>query len=128
LIHEPDEGTFRLKLEGGFRISSCPDDHICLRDDDESSEGESGRKILVAFTACIYLNLKLFPKAFLNFLIKSAFAIAWKKLLQMAEDVEMGKRPDHSKAISENPSMYKWIDSRVEVMNSMLKTEGSTQN
>ena len=129
LIPAPEEGTSRLDFDGGFLISSCPDDHICLGHDEGSSGDEVGtKKILVVFTACVYLDLKLIPKSFLNFLVKTAFGIAWNILLKIAEDVRMGKRPDHSKAISDNPTMYKWIDSRVDAMLSMLKTESTTGN
>ena len=40
----------------------------------------------------------------------------WGSLLQVAEDVKEGKRPDHGKCIEEKQELYGWVNERIEAM------------
>ena len=118
VVPEPDPKTVRLGVDGGFLFEKCPTNHPCMEfvPDDEDKED----MILVSFSALVNPNMKYLPQSFLNFLVKVAFATAWKVLLKIATDVQHGKRPDHTEAISSKVELYDYVRERLVAMLSAM--------
>ena len=118
LVPPPDDkSTVRVDFEGGFLFRKCPKDHPALLHNTEDSEHpEDSDKLLVTFAATTDPKMKLLPQAFLNFLVKVAFGLAWSILLKLARDVLNGKREDHKNKIQEKRSLYDWIEERINAL------------
>eukprot|EP00522_Entomoneis_paludosa_P012375 CAMPEP_0172456628 /NCGR_PEP_ID=MMETSP1065-20121228/16798_1 /TAXON_ID=265537 /ORGANISM="Amphiprora paludosa, Strain CCMP125" /LENGTH=101 /DNA_ID=CAMNT_0013209777 /DNA_START=59 /DNA_END=361 /DNA_ORIENTATION=- len=52
----------------------------------------------------------------------------WNMLLQVAEGVRDGKRPQHLQAIEERPELYQWIEERIQVLLSMNDAKGEDES
>ncbi len=118
VVPEPEKKSVPVDVDGGFLFTSCPKDHPTMEKVDDSDE----EMVLVRFSAMMNPNMKLLPQSFLNFLVKVAFGTCWKIMLGIALDVKNGKRPDHVEAISAKDELYVWIERRLDVMFSLLKS------
>ncbi len=56
------------------------------------------------------------PTSLINFFTRTVIGTMWGSLLQVAEDVRDGKRPQHAEAIQAKKELYDWVNSRVQVM------------
>ena len=119
VVPEPDPKCVRVDVDGGFLFETCPKDHPTIK----FIENDSGEEmILVSFSAVMNPNMKGLPQSLLNFLVKTALGTMWKMLLQIAQDVKDGKRPDHASAIErKKEELYDYINGRVDVMLSVIK-------
>ena len=72
--------------------------------------------LLLSLTQYTNAHVKYVPQSFINFCTRTALSGQWASLLQVAQDVRDGKRPDHAKAIQQNHELYDWIKQRIEVM------------
>ncbi len=118
VVPELEKKSVPVDIDGGFLFTSCPKDHPTMEKVDDSDE----QLVLVRFSAMLDPNMKLLPQSFLNFLVKVAFGTCWKIMLGIALDVKNGKRPDHAEAISTKDELYAWIEGRLDVMLSLMKS------
>lgn len=118
VVPELEKKSVPVDIDGGFLFTSCPKDHPTMEKVDDSNED----LVLVRFSAMLDPNMKLLPQSFLNFLVKVAFGTCWKIMLGIALDVKNGKRPDHAEAINTKDELYAWIEGRLDVMLSLMKS------
>jgi len=117
------EKICRISFTGGFtfqkpRKSEKDEDH----DVKESF-------IISSFLARVDSKLLSFPKPLLDFVLKHAFGLVWKKLLSVAEEVRDGERPLHQKVIeSKRASLYDWLDERINRMLQLNQGKTVTNN
>eukprot|EP00979_Chaetoceros_neogracilis_P002635 scaffold435_cov275-Chaetoceros_neogracile.AAC.87 len=119
-VPEATSKTVRVDMDGGFLFEACPKDHPALQ---YVNKEEDDEHMLVTFTALINPNMKVLPQSFLNFIVKTALGTCWKILLQIAQDVKDGKKPDHTSAMArKRDELYDYIKERVEAMLATLKS------
>mmetsp|Transcript_19739 Transcript_19739/g.28811 ORF Transcript_19739/g.28811 Transcript_19739/m.28811 type:complete len:197 (+) Transcript_19739:361-951(+) len=124
-IPEKAEKSVRVDVDGGFLMRKCPSDHPSLQ---FMEGGTNDDLVLVTFSAKLNPNMKYLPQSFLNFLVKTALGMSWKMMLQLAQDVKDGKRPDHTKAIEEkDEELYGWVRARVEEMLGLISERETLQ-
>jgi len=126
VIPEVEPGVSRVPWEGGFLFRKCPSDHPALGKDDDGgaenadvddTEKSDEDKVLVSFTMTLVPRLKYIPQFVLNFIVRVVLGVMWNKLLQVTQDVKIGDRPAHAKAIEEKrESLYDWVDERIASM------------
>lgn len=142
VVPEVDGSTVRVDVDGGFLFQACPQDHPAMQEyknihnehskkisnHDENEDNDDDQYILVTFSAVMDPHMKLLPQSFLNFLVKTALGTAWKMLLNIAQDVKDGKRPDHASAIErKRQEVYDYVQERVQVMLSLIQEQGQGQ-
>ena len=119
-VPEATSKTVRVDIDGGFLFEACPRDHPAMQ---YVSKDEEDEHLLVTFTAVINPNMTILPQSFLNFMVKIALGTSWKILLQIAQDVKDGKKPDHTSAMArKRDEVYDYIKERVETMLATLKS------
>ena len=119
LVQPPEPGVKRIDMEAGWVIRQCPDDHPCLRNSKHLyPEGE--HLILLSLTQFCDAHVSYVPQSFVNFSVRTALNGQWGSLLQVAQDVKEGKRPDHTRVIGEKQELYGWINQRIDAMYAKL--------
>lgn len=68
-------------------------------------------------------KLSSFPASFINFITRTVIGEVWSKLLDVAQEVRLGKRPNHEKAIKGQPEIYQFIRERIDTMISKIVQE-----
>ncbi|KAL9181549.1 hypothetical protein ACHAXT_010354 [Thalassiosira profunda] len=119
-----EKGIVRMKVGGGFVIEKCPPDHPMLEYAKQYDVGASTAKpissedlVLVTFSFCVDPQLRVIPKSFINFFLRTAMGQMWEMFLNVAEDVKEGRRPEHSAAIAKKREvLYDWVEERTRVM------------
>ena len=66
------------------------------------------------------------PTRLINFITRTVIGEIWGKLLQVADDVKAGKRPNHKEAIEKQPDLYQFIQERIAIMFKRLEAEQET--
>jgi hypothetical protein len=61
------------------------------------------------------------PKALINFFLRYAVSKMWSCMIQGAEEIKDGLRPEHTQAMITKPEVYEHIQQRVDVMISRLQ-------
>lgn len=120
-VPEVTPDATRVDIDGGFLFTACPKDHPTLPFLDKNGDDDD-EMVLVTFSACLDPKMKMVPQSFLNFMVKVALGQCWKILLQIAQDVNDGKRPDHANAIErKKEELYDYVNSRVtQMLNAIL--------
>jgi len=119
-VPPPEKGITRIDFECSFTFRRCPPDHPCLKESKHQyPEGEN--LILATMTMFTDAHVWYVPLSVINFTTRVALGGFWGALLQVAQDVKEGKRPDHEKAIQEKPELYGWIDQRISAMCSKME-------
>ena len=96
-------------------IRPCPLDHPCLeRSKHEYPQDESLVLFSLKMTADPHVNAV--PQSLQNFVTRTVIGRFWSSLLEVAEDVRDGRRPQHQQAIDGKRELYDWIDGRVDTM------------
>ena len=107
LVPPVDDKIHRIKYTGGFVFSKSNED---IQDISKTAEDQ----ILTTFLVYIDSKLLSFPKALLDFVLRHAFGLAWKKLFKIAEEVRDGVRPAHAEAIhTKGEVFYDWVEKRI---------------
>jgi len=121
-VQPPEPGIQRIDFDGGWVIRKCPEDHMCWKKSKHRyPEGE--HLLLLSLTQYVDAHVDYIPQALVNFSTRTALGGQWGSLLQVAQDVKEGKRPEHAKAIAENPEHYGWINERVEAEYATLEKQ-----
>jgi hypothetical protein len=104
----------RAELHAGMLIRPCPPDHPCMQNREEGAE----RPEMLLFSTTLQADGRVtgVPLSLINFVTRHAVGAQWGALLQVAEDVQQGRRPDHQKAIAAQPELYEWVEERVRIM------------
>ena len=107
-------------------IRPCPLDHPCLeRSKHEYPQDESLVLFSLKMTADPHVNAV--PQSLQNFVTRTVIGRFWSSLLEVAEDVRDGRRPQHKQAIDSKRELYDWIDGRVDTMLDNIKKEQRQQ-
>ena len=122
LMPSPEQGVIRVDFEGCFVFQKCPPNHPVLEhSNSRHSVGttlDSENLILVGFTMFADAKISnIFPQWIVNFIVRVAIVRIFGLFLGVAEDIEIGRRPDHAAAISSRRvEIYDWIDERVDAL------------
>jgi hypothetical protein len=114
-IPEVAKGYRRVDFDGGFLICSCPPDHPAL--EKSKHKYPAGEKLLLfSLMQQIDAHVAGVPLKLINFFTRTVVSHQWGALLQIAEDVKEGKRPEFQKVIESKQELYEWVEERVEAM------------
>ena len=125
VIPSPKVGVKRIDFEGCFVFQKCPLSHplwnrrLAETETDQGTQQSShGDMMLVSFSMFADAKIpSLFPQWITNFVLRVAIAKFFIMFLAVAEDVQSGKRLDHTSAIEKKKDdIYNWIDQLVETM------------
>lgn len=115
LVPPPQPKIKRIDFDVGWVLRKCPEDHPCLlKSKHQYPQGE--HLILLSLTQSVDAHVDYVPQSLINFCTRTALSGQWGSLLQVAEDVREGRRPDHDKAIQEKQELYGWVSKRMEAM------------
>jgi len=129
LIPPVEGGTVRMDMEGVILFQKCPTDHPALngnyssiiKEVDEEDMTPSPSMVLITSYLSVDPKLQFVPQSFVNFVVRTVIGSIWNKLLQVANDVKNGKRPDHEIAIqSKRKILYDWVEERTSTMMKVL--------
>lgn len=62
------------------------------------------------------------PTRVINFITRTVIGEIWGKLLQVADDVKAGERPNHKQAIEKQPALYQFVAERIASMFERLES------
>lgn len=123
------KGVRRVDATAGFMIRPCPLNHSALLASAHHSNQqqqhlvvpgpeatEKEPRLLFSLEQQIDAYVAGVPLSLINFYTRTALGQMWGALLQVAEDVQQGRRPDHQKQIQAKPELYEWMEQRVQVM------------
>jgi Ethanolamine utilization protein EutJ (predicted chaperonin) len=66
-------------------------------------------------------HLQGLPMVLINFVTRIVIGRFWVSLLQVAEDVRDGQRPQFIEAVAGNRELYDWAENRIDVMIEKVK-------
>ncbi|CAB9528906.1 expressed unknown protein [Seminavis robusta] len=119
VVHVPPipDGMERAEFDGGLLIRKCPPNHPCLRNSRVAYPPDE-HLMLVGFSLSLDGKISpLFPTAVINFVIQTVITQMWAKLLQVAEEIRAGSRPQHAEVIAaRREEIYDWVEQRIEGM------------
>ena len=118
-----EKGVTRIDMDAGILIRSCPPDHPCYAKTRAYFPDEP--LLLVSVTQSVDAHVTAVPVKIVNFFTRTVIGTMWSSLLQVAEDVKEGKRPQHSQKIQEKRDLYEWVQQRAQVMLSKLDDESA---
>jgi len=130
LVQPPEPGIKRIDFDAGFVIRRCPDDHPCLQTMNENSTSELAEGehlLLLSLTQYVDAHVGWVPQSLINFSTRTALSGQWGSLLQVAQDVKEGNRPDHAKCIQEKKQLYGWVNERIDAMFAKLSKDVQQQ-
>lgn len=112
--------TVRMDLDGGFVFRPCPPDHPALshskKGDGDDGTGNNEKLVLITFTMMCDPKLELIPRKFLNFCTRIVMGSVWKMMLNVAEEVRDGKRPQFTELMENKRELYQWLQERANVV------------
>merc|ERR1712232_276044 len=111
----PAEQLTRIDFDSEFLFRKCPLDHASLSNS-KRNYPQDQHLILVSVTLYVDSHLSFVPISMVNFVCRTVLGQLWSMLLQVAEDVREGKRPQHAEVIAANKEMYEWVDERIQAM------------
>ncbi|CAB9501105.1 expressed unknown protein [Seminavis robusta] len=114
-VAEPEPGIKRIEFEVGWVIRQCPKDHPSLQNS-KHEYAENEPVLLLSLTQFADAHVNYVPVSIINFVTRTALVGQWNSLLQVAQDVKDGKRPDHDKCIQDKQELYGWVNQRIEAM------------
>jgi hypothetical protein len=120
------KGVTRVDMDAGLLIRSCPTDHPLLvaaaekkakaKKPAASSYPVGEKLLLLSVTQYVDAHVMGVPTSMINFFTRTVIGSMWGSMLQVAEDVRDGKRPQHAEAIQAKTDLYDWVNDRVQVM------------
>ena len=114
LVPPPEGGVVRVDLDGGILFRKCPEDHPAFAK--SMHPDHKGPLVLVCFTMFVDAHVQYVPQKLINFVTRTVIGRIWSSLLEVAEAIRDGKRPQHADAIATKSDLYEWIEQRVQVM------------
>ena len=114
-----EAGTVRVEFEGAMLFRACPADHPTLNN---SHNKYNEPLILVSFKMNLDAHMTTFPQRFINFITRTVVGRIWGMLLEVAGDIQNGRRPLHKDVIASKANFYKWMQSRIDIMLNKIKT------
>lgn len=103
------KGTRRVGVDAGMLIRACPANHPLRYKSKEPL-------LLLSLTEQLDADLAGIPTALIRFFTRSVIGAVWNTLLDVAEQVQKGRRPDHQTMIEQKKELYDWVQERVAVM------------
>jgi len=129
IIPKPTGKAVQMGFSNFFLIRACPSDHPCMTRSKHYAGNDHEPPILISMTMSADPRVKILPQSLQNFLSRTVLGRMWSTLLEVAEDVRDGNRPEHKEAIDAKPDLYDWIEKRVGVMlDNIEKHESQTQS
>lgn len=116
--------TVRMELDGGLLFRPCPPDHPALSQ--SKAHYPTGEKlVLITFTMMCDTKLDFIPRKFLNFCTRTVMGSVWRMMLNVAEEVRDGKRPEFTEIMEKRRGeLYEWMEERANlVANGPTETE-----
>eukprot|EP00527_Entomoneis_sp_CCMP2396_P005890 CAMPEP_0198155470 /NCGR_PEP_ID=MMETSP1443-20131203/69153_1 /TAXON_ID=186043 /ORGANISM="Entomoneis sp., Strain CCMP2396" /LENGTH=180 /DNA_ID=CAMNT_0043822221 /DNA_START=729 /DNA_END=1271 /DNA_ORIENTATION=+ len=117
VVPEPSSSVVRADFEGAILIRPCPEH--------KRPANNKGNHLLVSLKLYVDPHLDSIPVSLINFVTRTVIGTMWSMLLQVAEGVRDGKRPQHQEAIEQKPALYEWIQERIQVLLGQLHNEQS---
>lgn len=114
VIPAADKRVRRVDFDAGILIRPCPAHHPALAQSKNQYDGQE--LLLVQVTQTMDAHVAGVPMALINFFTRTVLSSMWGSLLQVAEDVRDGQRPQHQVLIKEHQELYDWVAARVQVM------------
>lgn len=124
-ISPVEKGYTRVDFEAAFFFRSCPLDHPSLAHS-KHQYPDNEQLILVSLEEKIDAHVGGVHKSMINFFTRIVLAGQWIALLQVAEGIRDGKRPEHMKAMQERHELYDWVKQRLGCMLDGTNTEQQT--
>jgi len=116
----------RVDFSGAFLFRACPANNVPLLVHQEQQQQQPFKQkhdnsndeplVLVSFQMFCDAHLAGVPMYLVNFVTRTVIGHMWAMLLQVAQDVHVGKRPHHKQLIDDKPEFYQWVEDRVQVM------------
>jgi hypothetical protein len=126
-IPEVDKGYRRVDFDAGILIRPCPMDHPAL-ERSKHRYPDDEKLLLVSLMQQIDAHVAYVPLKLINFFSRTVIGQMWGTLLQIADDVKQGKRPEHQASIAAKQDLYGWIEKRVDVMLSVDGEKVASEN
>jgi len=114
LIPPPQKGVVRVDFDGGILFRKCPEDHPAFAK--SKHPDHEGPLVQVCLTMFVDAHVQYVPQSLINFITRTALGRMWAGLLEVAEGIRDGKRPQHAEAIAAKRNLYEWVEQRVGVM------------
>lgn len=114
-IPEPSKGVVRIDFDAGFVIRACPEDHDLLKRS-RRKYPENEHKVLVTIEKSVDAHVSYVPLSIINFFTRQVIKQMLVSLLDVASDIQSGKREKHAEAIRAKEELYGWVTERVECM------------
>lgn len=124
VVPPPESGVERIDFAGAFLFRACPTDHPMLP---QQEQEEQQSLVLVSFKMFVDAHVAGVPMSLINFVTRTVIGHMWAMLLQVAKEVQEGKRPQHAAVIAAKPDFYRWVDERVQVMLQQLQMQEQKQ-
>jgi hypothetical protein len=119
-IPEALPGVVRIDMSVSMLIRGCPPDHHLLAKSKHEYPTDE-ELIMISMKSSVDAHVSAVPVSLINFVTRTVFGRLWASLLQVAEDVRDGKRPQHKEAIAEKRELYDWVEERIDVMMEKVK-------
>lgn len=114
-IPEPAKGVVRIDFDAGFVIRACPEHHDLLKRS-RRKYPEKEHKVLVTIEKSVDAHVSYVPLSIINFFTRQVIKQMLVSLLDVASDIQSGKREKHAEAIQAKEELYGWVNQRVEAM------------
>lgn len=124
IIPKPTRGSVQMGFSNFFLIRACPSDHPCVTRSKQYVGKAHEPLILISMSMKADPRIDTVPQSLQNFGTRTVLGRMWSTLLNVAEDVRDGKRPEHKEAIDAKRDLYDWIEERVGVMINNLEKDG----
>lgn len=112
-IPPKDEDVERVDFEGVFVFRACPHDHPLRL---HSKRDYRNNPLLVSFKVYMDPHMTAVPVSIINFFTRTVIGQMWDMLLQVAEEVRDGFRPNHQDRIRNQAELYDWVQARIHVL------------
>jgi hypothetical protein len=126
VIPKPTTGQVRIDYHCNILIRACPPEHPCLA---KSQHQYPVNEEILLFSLELNADphIQAVPQSLQNFVTRTVIGRFWSSLIQVAEDVRGGKRPQHKQAIDQKRDLYEWIDHRISAMVKQVKDKKAKQ-
>ena len=121
IIPKPTQSVVQMGFSNFFMIRACPSNHPCVTRSKQYAGKDHEPLILISMTLSADPRVNSVPQSLQNFVTRTVLGRMWSALLNVAEDVRDGKRPEHKEAIDAKRELYDWVEERVGVMVDNIK-------
>jgi len=125
-VPEVPPGFRRIDFEADILIRGCPPDHPLLKKSNHTyPEGEE--VMLITLKNFVDAHVSFVPLTIINFVTRTFMSKLWSQLLQVAEEIRGGKRPEHEEAIRTRRDIYEFVESRLSEMVKKVKENSKSK-